>query len=138
MIQRIQTIWLALAAIFEGLTFQFPFYTGDWKEDSVNTAVNLKASTTTGFTVVTIIVIVIAVLSIFLFKNRPVQRLLCATGVGASAAAVGLYAYEMKDFFSGSIDVWALIYIAVIIFFILAIRSISADEKLIKSMDRLR
>ena len=29
MIQRIQTVWLFLAALFAGLTYKFPFYTGN-------------------------------------------------------------------------------------------------------------
>jgi hypothetical protein len=29
MIQRIQTVWLFLAALFAGLSYKFPFYTGN-------------------------------------------------------------------------------------------------------------
>jgi hypothetical protein len=44
----------------------------------------------------------------------------------------------MGNFYNGNIALWAIFYFAVLIFFILAARGISKDEKLIKSMDRLR
>lgn len=138
MIQRIQTIWLALAAIFEGLTFQFPFYTGDWKEDNVNTAVDLNARTTTAFTVITAIAVLVAVVAIFLFRNRRQQQFLCGVGIGITVMALGLYTFELRDFLTGSFAVWAIIYGAAILFFVLASRGVRADEKLVKSMDRLR
>jgi hypothetical protein len=35
MIQRIQSVWLFLASIFNAITFRFPFYIGDWQKDNV-------------------------------------------------------------------------------------------------------
>ncbi|MGZ5286945.1 MAG: DUF4293 family protein, partial [Flavisolibacter sp.] len=46
MIQRIQSIWLLLAAVFAAITFRFPFYTGDWLKDQIQSTVNLDAQTT--------------------------------------------------------------------------------------------
>jgi hypothetical protein len=35
MLQRIQSVWLLLAAAFDAVTFRFPFYSGDWEKDTV-------------------------------------------------------------------------------------------------------
>ena len=141
MIQRIQSVWLFLASVFSSVTFRFPFYIGDWERDATPDPVELNATTTTWFTIITVIVGLIAFLTIFLFANRKLQLKLCYLGIVATAALLGLYIFEMTSYYlpgRGTIALWCIFYFAILVCFILAVKGIWKDEKLIKSMDRLR
>lgn len=65
MIQRIQTIWLLLAAIFAAVTFRFPFYTGDWLKDTIQSPIDLNARTTIWLSILTVLSGAIAFVNIF-------------------------------------------------------------------------
>ncbi len=138
MIQRIQSIWLLLAVIFNALTFKFPIYNGDWNKDTVPAAVDLNAGTTPWLTVATAVVGLLALATIFLFGKRKQQLKLCYLGAFLSVVLLVIYVVEITNFQSGSVVLWANFYIAILICFLLAARGILKDEKLIKSMDRLR
>ncbi len=138
MIQRIQSIWLLLAAIFTAVTFQFPFYIGDWAKDTIAASVGLNARTTIWITAVTVLTGVLAFVNIFLFSNRKLQLKLCFLGIFLSVILLTLYFLEIKNFTSGGMALWCIFPFAVLAFYILAARSISEDEKLVRSMDRLR
>ncbi len=138
MIQRIQSVWLLLAAIFDAITFRFPFYNGDWTRDTIPTPVDLNAQSTSWLTVVTVLIGALAFVNIFLFSNRKLQLRLTYAGITLSALLLVLYFLEMKNFTSGSIALWCLFYFAIFLFYLLAARGILSDQKLIKSLDRLR
>ena len=138
MIQRIQSIWLLLAAIFAAITFRFPFYNGDWLRDAIQLPVDLNAQTTTWLTIVTVLAGALAFVSIFLFDNRKLQLKLCYLGIFVTVILLVLYFLEMANFSSGSIALWCLFHFGILAFYILAARGIYNDEKLIKDMDRLR
>lgn len=138
MIQRIQSVWLLLASIFDAITFRFPFYVGDWKKDTIPNTVDLNAQSTTTFTVLTVITGVLAFVSIFLFSNRKLQLRLTYLGILLSAVLLVLYFLEIGNFNGGDIALWCLFYFAVLLFYLLAARGIRSDQKLIKSLDRLR
>ena len=138
MLQRIQSVWLLLAAAFDAITFRLPFFSGDWMKDTTPMVVDLNAKTTIWFTILTLLAGGLALANIFLFKNRKMQLKLCFLGIFLTIVLLALYFLEMSSFYSGSIALWAVFYFAVLIFFILAARGISKDQKLIRSMDRLR
>ncbi|HUC79815.1 MAG TPA: DUF4293 domain-containing protein [Flavisolibacter sp.] len=140
MIQRIQTLWLLLAAIFTAITFRFPFYTGDWLKDAVPTSVDLNANSTLAITIVTVLTGALAFAAVFLFSNRKLQLKLAIVGLLFSLALLVLYFLEIQNFASGSgtISLWCIFHFAIAAFYIMAIRGIRDDEKLIKSLDRLR
>lgn len=138
MIQRIQTIWLLMAALFAAITFRFPFYNGDWLGDEFPTPVDLNAQTTTWLTIVTVLSGAVAFVNIFLFDNRKLQMKLCYLGIFITVILLVLYFLEMSNFASGSIALWCLFHFGILAFYILATRGIYNDEKLIKDMDRLR
>lgn len=138
MIQRIQSVWLLLAAIFDAITFRFPFYSGDWAKDTIPSVIDLNARTTFWFTVLTVIVGALAFVTIFLFDNRKLQLRLSYLGIFATTALLTLYFVEMNNFLSGSIALWCIFYFAILACYILAVRGILRDQKLIRSMDRLR
>ncbi|MBD0378119.1 MAG: DUF4293 family protein, partial [Flavisolibacter sp.] len=49
-----------------------------------------------------------------------------------------LYFIEIGNFYNGTVAIWVVFYFAVLVAYILAARGILKDEKLIRSMDRLR
>lgn len=139
MLQRIQSVWLFLTSLFSAITFKFPFYTGDWLRDALpNFVVDLNAQTTIWLTIVTVVTGALALVNIFLFRNRKLQLRLCYLGIFLSLLLLTLYVLEMMNFEDGTIALWVVFYVAILIGFIMATRGISKDEKLIKSMDRLR
>ncbi len=139
MIQRIQSVWLFLTSLFSAITFKFPFYTGDWLKDALpNFIVDLNAQTTVWLTIVTVITGALALVNIFLFRNRKLQLRLCYFGILLSLLLLALYVLEMMNFEDGTIALWVIFYVGILVGFIFATRGISKDEKLIKSMDRLR
>jgi hypothetical protein len=81
---------------------------------------------------------VLAFVNIFLFINRKLQLKLTYTGLALCAVLLTLYFLEIGHFFSGDIALWSLFYFAIFVFYLLAARGIRKDEKLIKSLDRLR
>ena len=138
MIQRIQTIWLLLAAIFAAITFRFPFYNGDWMKDAIPNPIDLNARTTIWLSIITVLAGIVAFVNIFLFDNRRLQLKLCYLGVFLTVVLLTLYFLEMSNFQGGNVAIWAVFYFAILGCFILAARGVWKDEKLIKSMDRLR
>ena len=138
MIQRIQTLWLLLAAIFDAVTFRFPFYNGDWLKDTIPTPIDLDADLTIPLTIVTVLAGALAFACIFLFGNRSFQLKLAIVGLLISIGMLVLYFLEIQNFTSGTISLWCIFHFAVAVFYILAIKGIREDQKLIKSLDRLR
>lgn len=138
MIQRIQSVWLFLAAAFDALTFRLPFYSGDWKDDTVPAVVDLNAQSTIWFTILSVIAGALGLATIFLFRNRKLQLKLIYLGIFISVVLLALYFLEIGDFYTGNLALWAIFYFAILISFILAARGVRSDEKLVRSMDRLR
>ena len=139
MIQRIQTVWLFLAALCAALTFKFPFYTGN-KLNTSNVQIyeKLVASSnflllifTAGLTVGTIIII-------FLYKNRKQQMWLTVVAAALAVINIIIYFTELKKYVSGNMSLSAIFAFAIPVFLVLAVNGIWKDEKLVKSLDRLR
>jgi hypothetical protein len=138
MIQRIQSVWLLLAAAFDAVTFRFPFFSGDWKKDAIPAVVELNAQTTIWFTILSVIAGALALATIFLFRNRKLQLRLIYLGIFLSVVLLTLYFLEMGNFYTGNIALWAVFYFAILVSYILAAQGVRKDEKLIRSLDRLR
>lgn len=139
MLQRIQSLWLLFAAGFDAVTFRFPFFSGDWLKDAFpDKLVDLDAQTTVPLTVLTVVAGLLAVITIFLFNNRKLQLKLCYLGIFLTLVLLTLYFLEMRNFRTGNVALWAVFYFGILACFILAARDILKDEKLIKSLDRLR
>jgi phosphatidylserine synthase len=138
MIQRIQSVWLFLASVFNAITFRFPFYVGDWNKDAVEQTIDLNAQSTTVLTIITVLTGILAFVNIFLFSNRKLQLQLTIAGLGLSVLLLVLYFLEISNFNRGDIALWSLFYFAILVFYILAARGIRKDQKLIRSLDRLR
>lgn len=139
MIQRIQSVWLFLAVIFAALTYKFPFYTGNIiGKDNVQRYEKLVASSNYILLLLTAGFIAGTTAILFLYKNRKQQLWLTVVAACLSIINLVIYFYEVKKFSSGNVSLSAILAFAIPIFLILAVNGIRKDEKLIKSLDRLR
>ena len=82
--------------------------------------------------------LILSLVTIFLFKDRKLQLRLCFVGTGIAILVLVFYFVEMKKFESGTISLSCLFTFANIAGYILAARGIWKDEKLVKSLDKLR
>lgn len=148
MIQRVQTIWMILAAIAVFLTIKFSFYSGTLAIQNGTDAVTSMAtdgsyhlvSATDNFL---ILILTSAlgtgiIINIFLFKQRSIQIRIIIAAILMECLIIFLYLKETEKFSQGNFNIWAILHILVIIFLIMASRGIYKDSKLIKESNRLR
>ena len=141
MIQRVQTIWLLLAAVAGFMITKAPLYAGTFAGEAVKKS---YAGESLLLLTVAIVAALSALVAVFLFKNRPAQIKLTLVGVLASVAFIALEVSQAQSFekSSGILKfsyLWgALLPVAMIMFFILAAINIRKDNKLVKSLNRLR
>ena len=146
MIQRVQSVYLFLIACIMLAMLFFPVanITPISGNDSLATA---------GFHLLTYILwgliigtAILALVAIFKYKHRPAQIKMCFGIIGLIILIYGLYLYLYIDFVSQGPNMIASIISSIAIVFpllalildIMAIYRIKKDEKLVKSLDRLR
>jgi hypothetical protein len=141
MIQRVQTIWLLLAAIAMFLTLKFSFYSGTLLNGTLvsqNSFHSLVATDNFILMVLTCALGSALIINIFLFKHRTLQFRICIIAILLEFLILFLYYRQTKFYSNGTLDVWAIFHLVTIIALILAARGIYKDEKLIKDSNRLR
>lgn len=147
MIQRIQSVWLLLAAIFAFITFTLPFYVGTTAAAPTGATevtatgmvlTELTAKYNIWLTILTVLSGATAFAAIFLFENRKLQLKVVLAGFIVTIGLLVVYFLQLAKFSSGSFALSSILHFAILGFYILAIRGIRKDEKLIKSLDRLR
>ena len=141
MLQRIQSVWLLLAAICAVLTIKFSFYSGNIEVPGQPVSFQyLTASFSIWILIVTVVITCIAVIDIFLYKNRKLQGRLAILGILLSFLNIFLYLKEIHRFVEnqGSHTITSVFVFLIPILFFLAWRGIYRDQKLVKSLDRLR
>ena len=139
MIQRIQSIWLLAAALCAALTYKFPFYSGNKiGESNMPQFEKLVAPSSFFLVISTAILVAGCLLVIFFYKNRKQQLWLSITAACLSIINLIIYFGEIKKFISGTFSLTAILAFAIPVFLFLAARGIRKDEKLVKSLDRLR
>ena len=154
MIQRIQTIYLLLAAALTACTTFFSlgtFSTGT--EEFTLRAFGLKdaegatVQSTIYMGILLTLALAVAVVTIFLFKRRLLQIRMCVVEmillVGAQAMTVIYYYLSCRVFSSVEFQAHSLklplVFPAIaLIFTFLAARAIFRDEILVRSVDRIR
>ena len=138
MIQRQQSLWLLLAAVASFLSFKFPFYTGSILENNMSGFAELEGGSNFFLLIVTGLSILISVIAIFMYKDRKTQLKLAIGGIILSIILLILYFVEIKKFEKGNFALTAIFVLAILIGYIMAARGIWKDEKLVKSLDKLR
>ena len=141
MIQRIQSVWLLLATLCAAFTYRISFYSGN-KLGADNKPVfeRLTASSHFILLISTALLVAGCLITIFLYKNRKQQLWLT---IGAAVLAViNLFIYfgQTKKFLpnESNYGLAAILTLAIPVLLILAARGIWKDEKLVKSVNRLR
>ena len=136
MIQRLQSLWLLLAAACAFATFKFSYYSGTKVNDLA--LHELNATGTLLLMITTIVVGVLALINIFLFKKRTLQLRLCVLGIFLEALLIFLYYREVKTFTQGTYSLTAILHSIIVLAFVLAAMGINKDLKIIKGSARLR
>ncbi len=136
MIQRRQTLWLIVATVCAFLSYQFPFFTGN-KVDNPAERVIVDGASSLFLLLITGASLVLSLVTIFLFKDRKLQIRLCYVGLALSVLVLLFYFLEIKKL-TGNLALSSLFVLAIPISYFMALRGIRHDEKLVKSLDKLR
>lgn len=135
MIQRIQTVYLFLAAVLNISVFFTPIYRHAVNDPQAWIGVGFAISLTLSF--------LIAGASIFLYQNRNLQLRVVKSGTYIQIVAIGFAAGILFSLGGFGTFLWqevlgsGLIVVALVLYW-LAGRAIKKDEELVKSMDRIR
>ncbi|OQP53728.1 DUF4293 family protein [Niastella populi] len=141
MIQRLQSVWLLLAAAAAFCSLKFSFYSGNMiAENQQKTFASLTAQSNLMLLILTAGVGITSIIAIFLYKDRKMQLRLVLAALLVSIINLVLFFVETRKFVpnEGAFDLTAIFAIFVPVFLFFAIRGIRRDEKLVKSLDRLR
>ena len=136
MIQRIQSVWLLLASVFAFLTMKFPFYYIGTNPNVASDQFN--ATTNMILLILTSILGALCLFIIFVFKQRKLQMWLTVLALVISLLNIFLYFNYKKDYTGGGLALTSVFAFAIPLFLFFAARGIYGDQKLVKSMDRLR
>ncbi|MBI1191749.1 MAG: DUF4293 family protein [Bacteroidetes bacterium] len=135
MIQRIQTVYLVLAALMALLCMFLPlgFLPDEPTRDAVLARENLA------LLAIGLVMVSLPLGAVFLYAKRPVQLRMVFAGLLAVMAFAGLVLVELARYLSEVIwTVGSFLPIVYALVLALAIRGIRHDEHLVRSMDRLR
>jgi hypothetical protein len=145
MIQRIQSVWLLLAALVNVGLFYFGLFTGDVIIDGLTVGKKLVINDDLPLLLVALVTIILPAVAIFLFKNRKRQLSLSALAIIANIGFIALAVMRKADFINQlppptnpSYGLGIILPVVAIIFLFLAVSGIRKDQKLVKSLDRLR
>jgi len=144
MLQRIQSLYLLIAAILSGgLVFMVPFWTN---ENQIVVGMLDVLNEEKGFYLLVpalfIVSVVLSLISLFSFKKRSNQIINNRINIVVNFFLLGIIVYRLLNL-PGETEVsekgiGMFIPLLVIVFLVLANKSIQKDERLVKSVDRLR
>jgi len=138
MIQRQQTLWLLLAILAALLCFMFPFVTGKVLEKGVEVDKTVKAGSGFLLLLFTGASLLLSGAIIFFYKDRKLQIKLCLLGLLLSVVVVILYISEMNKLTKSTLALFSVLPFIIVASYFMAFRNIRKDEKLVKSLDKLR
>ena len=154
MIQRVQTLYLILAALATGLLFFFPL-----AEIAMNNNIiyqvkpaglfepaetgEILAASSLPALIITGLCILLSLIAMFIYKQRKLQVKICLINiVFLILSLVAIYYYVTFQFSKSDSIVHYKIFVAMpvvsAILIFLAIKAIKKDEELVRSIDRIR
>lgn len=144
MIQRVQTIWLFLAAFLSGALFIFPLY--HYTLAGVTAPIIMGAKNEYLLLLLAALMTLLPLIGIFMFKNRKRQKGLVWLSILSSIAFIAVMLMKIQNLKNATVpatnDNFALpgpiIPVVTIVFLFLALSGIRKDDALVKSVDRLR
>ena len=143
MIQRVQSLYLILAAIVSGLlAFIFPFYIYNGEMVGIEQAFRADSLLLKAIASLFMLSAGLALVSLFLFKNRNTQIVINRLNIILNFLLLGLIVYQLQTL-SGETSVsekgiGSFLPLIVVVLLSLATKAILKDERLVKSADRLR
>lgn len=155
MLQRVQTLYLLCAAVLMACAFFMPLatFSGDNQEVVMRSYafVSPEGESATPWPAILIgITAVLLLANIFTFKRRWLQLRLCFSATVLTLGAQGFVAYYVWHASSNSVvtaaphvvawklGVAAIFPLAAFVFVLLAARGVIKDNRLVRSLDRLR
>jgi hypothetical protein len=148
MIQRVQTLWMILAAIAVFLTIKFSFYSGTLALENTANAITtvatdgtyhvVKATDNFLLLILTSALGTCIIINIFLFKQRSTQFRIILAAILVECLIIFMYIRETNKYSQGNFSIWSALHILIIVFLIFAGQGIYKDSKLVKDSNRLR
>ena len=140
MIQRLQTLWLLFAAALAFTTLKISFFSGNIMVENTKQFQRFTGMNHMLLMILTVVVGIGSLIAVFLYSNRKLQGKITAALMVLSIINLVFYYLQTNNFIPAewSFDITALVAFAIPFFLFLAMRGIFKDEKLIKSIDRLR
>ncbi len=145
MIQRKQTIWLLLAVVLNVFAVFTDIYRWTEKTASGDVQHELKVNNHYPSLILLIAAISLPSVAIFMFANRKKQlgvtamaMVACMSAISMNLARVSSTTKDIAAAANGTYWIGAILPLVAVVFLVLAIIGIKSDDKLVKSMDRLR
>lgn len=150
MIQRIQSIYLLLIVIFYSIMLFLPIATfGDYTYSvwSIKDSTGLGGIPAYYLGLLSVIIVGVAISTILLYKNRPLQNKLCVAMFVLILVFLSLMFFVYPEFVISKMvapeiqinyTIYSFFGVLPLAFVLLANKAIQKDEKLVKSADRLR
>ena len=145
MIQRKQSIWLLLAALLNAAVFLGANFSIETRIQNVLQTNKYTVLQHLPSTLFILAAIVLSLIAIFLFRKRPLQMKMSLIALLATMANCFINWMRIKEIFANnkmisnySFGLATITPYFAIVFILLACLGIRKDEKLVKSLDRLR
>ena len=145
MIQRKQTLWLFIAALLNAGVFYFDLYRAHTVTNGADIVTPLRVADHYPSLLIALVMTALPFITIFMFTNRKRQMRMSFAGMLAIISFITLLLSRVANLSkltpppaSGSYWIGAVLPVIAMIFLIMAISGIRRDEKLVKSVDRLR
>lgn len=145
MLQRKQSIWLLVAGVLNACVLFFDLYRWHDLVNGVDTKFEVRVSNEYPLLLVIMVCTLLPLVTIFMFKQRKRQLMMTIAAIfsvcsfnGLMLARISAKAKLIPAVAGGSYWLGAVLPIISMLFLILAIVGIRKDDKLVKSMDRLR
>ena len=144
MLQRIQTVYMALALIVMGvLPFFFPLWTQSISDSEDVAMQEFYFMQSGAFTAMIGLSVSLSLLAILFYQKRQLQFVINRLNIVLNLILLGLFVYRSLNVSGDAITVsekgiGMFLPIVSIVFLVLANKAIKKDEDLVKSVDRLR
>ncbi|MCW3123765.1 MAG: hypothetical protein JWQ38_3257 [Flavipsychrobacter sp.] len=145
MIQRKQSLWLLLVALLNAGVFYFDVYHYHNIVNGLDTTGVLRVGDHYPSLIIAVVITLLPLVTIFMFRNRKQQMRMIAYNLVAESTFVAMLLTRVTRLekltpppTSGTYWIGAILPIVAIIFLIMAMIGVRKDDKLVKSVDRLR
>jgi hypothetical protein len=142
MIQRKQSLWLFIAALMNAGVLYFDLYKTHTVANGVDTLGQIRVLDHYPSVVITVVMILLPLVTIFMYRNRKQQMRMTAYSMITQATFISMLLIRVSKLTpaptAGSYGVGSILPVVAFVFLFMALMGIRKDEKLVKSVDRLR